>query len=258
MFETSSYRYLSITIFMKHDKLFNAKIIDSALEIEDYIIISDLHLGYESSLNAAGLMIPRFQYKKILQRLTEILSKTNARKIIVNGDLKHEFGKISKQEFKEIEDFINFLKEEFEEIILIKGNHDNFTRFIAENNGLNVYDYYSVENHLILHGDKIPENPIKEDTIIIGHEHPSIGLRSGERIEKIKCFLKGKWNSKNIIIMPSFNFISEGSDILQEKAISPFLKDTSLHDFEIFGIENFEILPFGKLKDVIKLKNKLK
>lgn len=242
---------------MNDNEIYNAKIIDSALQIMDYIVISDLHLGYESSLNAAGLMIPRFQYKKILDKLKEILSKTEARKIIVNGDLKHEFDKISRQEFKEIENFIDFLKKEFEEIILIKGNHDNFTCFIAENKGLNVYDYYSVENFLVLHGDKIPENEIEEDTIIIGHEHPSIGLRSGERVEKIKCFLKGKWNLKNIIVMPSFNFISEGSDILQAKTISPFLKNISLDDFEVFAIENFEILPFGQLKDIKKVKNKL-
>lgn len=242
---------------MNYNEIYNAKIIDSALQIEDYLVISDLHLGYESSLNAAGLMIPRFQYKKIIERLKEILSKTNARKIIVNGDLKHEFGKISKQEFKEIEDFIDFLKKEFKEVILIKGNHDNFTCFIAENKGLKVYDYYSVENFLVLHGDKIPENPIREETVIIGHEHPSIGLRSGERVEKIKCFLKGKWNLKNIIVMPSFNFISEGSDVLQSKSISPFLKEISLDNFEVFGIENFEILHFGQLKSILKAKNKL-
>lgn len=243
---------------MENEAIYGAKIIDSALLIEDYLIISDLHLGYEGALNAQGFMIPRIQYKKILKRLKEILSRTDAKKIIVNGDLKHEFGKISKQEFKEIEDFINFLKEEFNEIILIKGNHDNFTRFIAENKGLQVYDNYSVENFLVLHGDKIPENQIKEDNIIIGHEHPSIGLRSGERVEKIKCFLKGNWNNKNIIIMPSFNFISEGSDILREKSISPFLKGISLDEFEVFGIENFEVLPFGQLNNILKVKNKLK
>ena len=243
---------------MENKAIYGAKIIDSALLIDDYLIISDLHLGYEGALNAQGFMIPRLQYKKILKRLKEILSRTDAKKIIVNGDLKHEFGKISKQEFKEIEDFITFLKEEFDEIILIKGNHDNFTRFIAENKGLHVYDNYSVENFLVLHGDKIPENQIKEDNIIIGHEHPSIGLRSGERVEKIKCFLKGNWNNKNMIVMPSFNFISEGSDILREKSISPFLKGISLDEFEVFGIENFEVLPFGQLNNILKVKNKLK
>ena len=58
---------------------------------------------------------------------------------------------------------------------------------------LEVYETYSIENFIIMHGDKIPEDimSIRESTIIIGHEHPCIGIRNGERLEKIKCFLKG-------------------------------------------------------------------
>jgi len=239
---------------LKNETIYGAKIIDSALQIGDYLIISDLHLGYEQALNSDGLMVPRFQYKKIVKRLKQITLRTHASTIVVNGDLKHVFGRITRQEWKEAEDFINFLKDEFRDIILIKGNHDNFTRFIAEKNDLEVEDYSSVENYFIIHGDKIPLSKIKQDTIIIGHEHPSLGLKSGERIEKIKCFLKGRWQSKNIIVMPSFNFISEGSDVLHEKSISPFLDDIS--EFEVLGVENFEILHFGKIKDIIEFKNR--
>lgn len=241
---------------MKNNEIYGTKIIDSALQINDYIVISDLHLGYEYALNSEGLMIPRFQYKKIINRLEEIINKSNASKIIVNGDLKHEFSKITRQEWNEVIDFIEFLKDHFEEIILIKGNHDNFTPFIAEKSDLDVYDSYSVENFLILHGDKIPDNfnNIEEDTVIIGHEHPSVGLRSGERVEKVKCYLLGDINDKKFIIMPSFNFITEGSDVMQQKTISPFLKGISLENFEVFGVENFEVLNFGKLEKLLRLK----
>jgi len=241
---------------MNKNEIYGAKIIDSALQIKDYLIISDLHLGYEHALNAEGFMIPRFQYKKIINRLKDIIKRSNAQKIIVNGDLKHEFSKITPQEWKEVMDFIEFLKENFNDIILIKGNHDNFTKFIAQKNDLEVYEYYTVNNYMVLHGDKVPEkfDKIKEDTIILGHEHPSIGLRSGERIEKVKCYLKGKINTKKYIIMPSFNFITEGSDVLQQKTISPFLKNNSLENFEVWGIEDFEVLNFGKLENLLQLK----
>lgn len=242
---------------MKTNEIYGAEIVDSALTIKDYLIISDLHLGYEYALNRQGLMIPRFQYKKIIKRLEKIIKKSNATKIIVNGDLKHEFSKITKQEWDEVMDFIEFLKNHFDEIILIKGNHDNFTGFIAEKSGLKVYETYSVENYIIMHGDKIPPNfkEIKENTVIIGHEHPSIGLRSGERVEKVKCFLKGEVNDKKFIIMPSFNFITEGSDCLQQKTISPLLKEVSLGDFEVFAVENFEVMNFGKIKNLLKIKS---
>ena len=239
---------------MKTNEIYGAQIIDSALMIKDCLIISDIHLGYEYALNRQGVMIPRFQYKKIVARLKKIIENSNADKIIVNGDLKHELGKINKQEWDEVMDFIEFLKEHFQEIILIKGNHDNFTGFIAEKCGLEVYENYSVANCIVMHGDRIPPNEIKEDTVIIGHEHPSIGLRSGERVEKVKCFLKGKLNGKKFVVMPSFNFITEGSDCLQQKTISPFLKDVSLDDFEVLAVENFEILNFGKIKNLLNIK----
>ncbi|MGL6297724.1 MAG: metallophosphoesterase [Methanobacteriaceae archaeon] len=278
----------------------NIKIIDLAIEISDaddegntnnkYLIISDLHIGYEYALNKQGFMIPKFQFKKIIAKLELIITHSDATKIIINGDLKHEFGKISKQEWKETDEFINFLEEHFEEIIVIKGNHDNFTEFILNRHNLSIYDNYSIniknntkntennnnndndreaENIIILHGHQLNKeikNNISQNYnhIIIGHDHPSIGIRNGERVEKVKCFLNGKFNikrsSKNsnlnqLIVMPSFNFLAEGSDILVENPLSPFLKESNIEEFEVLAVEESEIFNFGKVKDIIKFNN---
>jgi len=237
------------------------EIVDLALKIEDYLIISDLHLGYEQSLNSEGFMIPKFQFQRILERLEEIMeflhsNSSPVSKIIINGDLKHEFGKISRQEWKEVNKLLVYLKEHFEEIILIKGNHDNFTPYITSINEIRVEESFSIGRFQMLHGHKIPENldELEEGTLIIGHEHPCIGLRSGERVEKIKCFLRGEFHEKNLIVMPSFNFVTEGSDILHEQLLSPFLKNLEKNqwdDFEVYGVENFEVFHFGRIKQII-------
>ncbi|MCK9151196.1 metallophosphoesterase [Methanobacterium alcaliphilum] len=231
----------------------NISIVDLSLKIGDYLIISDLHFGYEHSLNRDGLMIPKFQFEKILDRLESINSTVKSKKIVINGDLKHDFGKINRQEWKEVHSFLSFIEDNFEEIILIKGNHDNFTPYIARKFDLDLKETFRFDNNLILHGHFIPENinELSDENIIIGHEHPCIGLRSGERVEKIKCFLKGSFNEKNLIVMPSFNFVSEGSDVLHEKLLSPFLKKSSINEFEAYGVENFEVFPFGKIKNII-------
>lgn len=241
---------------MEFSKIYDAFIIDLALKVEDYLIISDLHLGYEQSLNAEGIMVPKFQYPLIVNRLEEIREKSSCNKIIVNGDLKHEFGQISRQEWNETLKFLDYLKINFDEIILIKGNHDNFTRFIAHKTDLEVYENYRIGNSLITHGDKIPKG-LSEDVenIIIGHEHPCIGLRSGERLEKIKCYLSGKYRKWNLIVMPSFNFVTEGSDILQEKPLSPFLKKIRMEELEVYAIEDFEVFPFGEVRNITEYKN---
>ncbi|MGA2675359.1 MAG: metallophosphoesterase [Methanobacterium sp.] len=242
---------------MEFNNLKGSLIIDLALKINDYLIISDLHLGYEQSLNAEGIMVPKFQYPHIVNRLNEIKLKSSCNKIIVNGDLKHEFGQISRQEWNETLKFLDYLKINFEEIILIKGNHDNFTKFIADKMDLLVYENYSIDNSLITHGDKIPTklNDFDVENIVIGHEHPCIGLRSGERIEKIKCYLKGIYKDWNLIVMPSFNFVTEGSDILQEKPLSPFLKKINMEELEVYGIEDFEVFSFGKVKNITAFKD---
>ncbi len=243
---------------MENNSIYNAEIADLGLIIGDSLIISDIHIGYEQALNREGIMVPRFQYLKIIQRINEIIQKFEPKRIIVNGDLKHEFGRITRQEWQESMNFIEFLRENFEEIILIKGNHDNFTKFIAEKNDLEVFESYKLDDFVVMHGDKILEelNTAEDLTIIIGHEHPCIGIRNGERLEKIKCYLKGSYHEKNLIVMPSFNFVTEGSDILHEKPLSPFLKNIKTDNFEVYGVENFEILLFGKIKDIISVSDK--
>ena len=87
-------------------KIFDAEIINNALKIEDTLIISDLHFGYETSLNNQGLMIPQYQFDRVLSSLENIQKKANAKNIILNGDIKHNFGSISKQEWKEVQQII--------------------------------------------------------------------------------------------------------------------------------------------------------
>lgn len=243
---------------MEANTIYNAEIADLGLIIKDWLIISDIHIGYEGALNREGIMVPRFQYKKILKRINEIINRYEPKRVIVNGDLKHEFGRITSQEWKESKDFIEYLKTNFLETILIKGNHDHFTRFIAEKTGLDVYDSYNLGGYVVMHGDKLPDDVTlnKSETIIIGHEHPCIGIRNGERLEKIKCYLKGNYHGKNLIVMPSFNFVTEGSDILHEKPLSPLLKNIKTDKFGVYGVENFEVLYFGRIQDIMMVKDK--
>ena len=63
-----------------------------------------------------------------------------------------------------------------------------------------------------------------------------------KRFEKFKCFLKGKYKNKLLIVQPSFNLLTIGTDILKQRLQSPFLKD--IKDFEVFIVED-KIYDFG-------------
>lgn len=228
------------------------KINDLSLIIDNHVLVlGDFHIGYEEALNKQGVLIPRMQFKDIVDRLNKILHKKKFKKIIINGDLKHEFGKISRQEWKNSLLLIDLLKKHSEKLILVKGNHDKILEPIAKKKDVEIKNYVKIKNILIIHGDKEIENKKIEKikTIIIGHEHPAISISEGLRAERFKCFLFGKYKSKNLIVMPSFNPLIEGPDVLKEKLLSPFIKNIDSFSAVVIT-ENGEALDFGKIKEL--------
>ncbi len=235
--------------------LSNAEIIGLSLFFseEKILVITDLHLGFEEALIKQGILIPIFNFLDSVKKLTGIFSKTGKlEKIIILGDLKHEFGVISEQEWNEVIKMLVFLGEHSKEIILLKGNHDNILGPIAKWKNLSLEESFFLEEKkiLFLHGDKIPlTKEFKEaKTIIIGHEHPAIVLRDGIKTEKFKCFLKGSFGRKTLIVLPSFNSTAEGTDVLRKKLLSPFLHQ-DLNKFEVWVIADKTYF-FGKISEL--------
>lgn len=224
------------------------EIIDLGLYIKKKVLVfADFHIGFEESMNKRGILVPRLQFKDIMQRLENILKKVRPEIIVINGDIKHEFGKISDQEWRETLKLIDFLAKHCKNLILTRGNHDKILGSIAEKRNIKILDYFEFEDFLITHGDIIPEDISRYKTIIIGHEHPAFSVNEGGRTEKFKCFLAGKYKSKNLIVQPSFNSVTEGTDVLEEKTLSPFLKQ-DLADFEVYVVAD-RVYDFGKLKN---------
>ncbi|MBI2582173.1 metallophosphoesterase [Candidatus Woesearchaeota archaeon] len=238
------------------------QIVDTALwfEAEKVLIINDLHIGYEESLHLKGVLVPRMQLEQIMDKLKAILLKTKPIKVIINGDLKHEFGKVLRQEWREVLHFLDFLLANVTEVIIIKGNHDPIIKPIADKKGILVVNECRIGETLIVHGDELVETDAKR--IVIGHEHPAITIREGSKWEKYKCFLKGSWKgkvkdgtkdqknkkeAKELIAVPSFNPLLEGTDVLKEEVLSPFLEN--IKNFEVYVVGERGVYFFGKIKN---------
>ena len=206
------------------------------------LIVGDSHIGYEEELNKTGVLVPRFQYKELIERLKPILEKVKPEKIVLNGD-------ISDEEWRNTLKLIDFLQG-YGKLILIKGNHDTILGPIAKKRDIEIVDHYYEKGYYVCHGHKIPSdldfNMAK--TVIIGHEHPAVSIRDEIRSEEYKCFLKGKWKNKNLIVMPSLNLVTEGTDVLKEKLLSPFLTDIS--GFKVFVVGE-KVYDFGKVRSLL-------
>ena len=224
----------------------------------DLVVISDLQLGEELYLaEEKGIFVPQIQLKEIKKELNDIFKKVKAKRILINGDLKHEFGEASRQEWREVIDFVEFLRKKVKEIIVVRGNHDNYLLNIASKINLQVFDpFYLEKGYLFTHGHKKVSYPKEFHTLIIGHEEPAIILKDGFDKIKLPALLYGKMkNGKRIICLPAFSYLSSGSEVNavdKEDLLSPILKeDVEIDDLEVIGIDKEVVsLKFGKIKDI--------
>ncbi|MBI2545983.1 metallophosphoesterase [Candidatus Woesearchaeota archaeon] len=230
---------------------------DVALYIEPYKILAfgDVHIGYEEALNKQGVLVPRFQFEETMKRIKRIMENIpgEIETVVINGDLKHEFGTISNQEWKEALEFLDYIGGFCKEIVLVKGNHDTILGPIARKRNVKLMEHYLTEDKklLFIHGDKIPSDFPWCETIVMSNEHPAVSLREGVRVETYKCFLKGTWKGKELIVLPSFNVVTEGTDVIKEKLLSPYLHQ-NLDNFEVFVVDD-TVYRFGTLKQIKEL-----
>ena len=232
-------------------------LIDVALYIKQHKILAfgDVHIGYEEALNKQGVLVPRFQFLDTMKRIKGIMEQLpgSVDTVVINGDLKHEFGTIYNQEWKETLEFLDYIAGFCKEIVLVKGNHDTILGPIARKRNVKLVEYYLTDDKKLffIHGDKIPTDFPWCETIIMSNEHPAVSLRDGVRVEVYKCFLKGTWKGKELIVLPSFNVVTEGTDVIKEKLLSPYLHQ-NLDNFEVFVVAD-TVYKFGTVRDVKKV-----
>lgn len=258
-------KYIGKTLLIENTN-FEKSSMSQKEKIERVLVIGDLHLGYEASLRSGGLMIPIDLYKQVMEDFEDIFDRLDVElkgkeldKIILLGDLKHEFGFIMREEWDYIGKTLVWLKKKCKELVVIEGNHDKILKPILRNVKVKGDDYYIWNEIAFMHGDKsFEEVEIKDvKTWIIGHGHPAISLEDVSKKEKYKCFLignyrvksKGIGNKKTVIIAPSFFPLIEGTDPREHNM--KFGWDFDLMKFEVKIIgDDLEVLDFGKLSEI--------
>lgn len=231
----------------------------------DALCIADLHLGYEGIMaEYYGLFLPKVQFKEEMENLKNLLSTFDKlpEKIILNGDIKHEFSETSYHEFREISELLAYLEKNFEEIIIVKGNHDNFiVRVTKKFSKVKLVKIYEEKDFVFFHGHKLVKsvNKLKGKTVIVAHEHPSIAFYShtGKK-EKIPCFLYGKVNSFELCVMPAFSTLAQGSEINllpKEELLSPLLRKINIDSLEVILVsKELGVKKLAKLGEVKRVR----
>jgi putative SbcD/Mre11-related phosphoesterase len=226
-------------------------------EREKVLVVGDLHLGYEEALNRTGVLVGRKMFDEMISDLNAVFGEVGrVDRVVLLGDVKHDFGGISKQEWKDVNAIIDYLESMCKKVIVIKGNHDTILEPILRKRKMKLVGCYIWNGFAFLHGDEDYEEIWgKEiDTIVVGHGHPAIRLREkkGVKEEKYKCFLVGKFKGKKMIVVPSFIDFYVGSDPRDDEMVMAWDVNWVNFDVKIVspGEGNIEVLDFGKLKNL--------
>jgi len=224
---------------------------DRCLLLDDgpTVVLGDLHLGYESALEEEGLYLPRINTDSIRDSLNKILSKYEPKRVVLLGDIKHDFKRSRREARVEVLRIIDLLTEETD-VIVVKGNHDNFLQNILSEVGLLATDYIDLGGFRMEHG----HIDSGKRPVIIGHEHPSVripGMVSGGM--KIHCFVHEK--ETGVIVLPPFSPFSAGNDLMSDGncIMAEALKKSNFQEAELYGVSEVGIMRLGKLKDVTEM-----
>jgi len=201
-----------------------------------YIVISDLHLGFEGSFATNEIFIGKnTTVNETIEELLEIIKQEKPDSVILLGDIKSSIKNISKTEWNEVPLFFNRIKEKCQ-IFLIPGNHDaGIARLVPDEISMISSVGMVAEDILFTHGHRIPsENFSNVKKIVMGHVHP-VFFQKDSIVNGQQVWISVRTNKENIFpsksgeieitIVPSFNkYFYATNKKKYKKSISPIIE----------------------------------
>jgi len=227
------------------------------------LIITDIHLGFESDLKSNEIFIGKnSSINETIQELSEIIDSEKPDSVILLGDIKSSIKNITKNEWDEVPLFFKEIRKKCD-VVLIPGNHDaNIQKLVPENISMISSTGMVEENVLLTHGHTMPsENFSHINKIIMGHIHPRFlqedSIMSGQRVwvslttEKQKIF-PSKSGELEIIIVPSFNrYLYTTHKKYYKKSISPIIERLEILSAKIVSLDGIILGDKSIIKQVL-------
>jgi uncharacterized protein len=223
------------------------------------LAVADLHLGIESDLDRHGLHF-RSRTRERRERVEACIRETHPDLLILLGDLKHEIPFTSRQEHREIPEFIDHLRS-LVPLRMVPGNHDVGIEQFFDKGELLAKEGVVIDGAGYVHGHMYPDVSLAGTLIIAGHHHPMVCIR-----DEVGCALRspaylfaplneeclgfppdgGERERSRVIFMPSFNELT-GYDLLRtvKEPFSPLSRCMSTGEAEV-------LLPDGTFLGPVK------
>lgn len=204
----------------------------------DLLVFADTHLGFEEEMARQGVFIPRAQLRRIIKVLDKVFNVLSSgyrvKKVLINGDVKHAFDRLAKQEKYEVRSLLDYLYDKVDEVVIVRGNHDNYLPLITKDYGIELVPYYEIKYRgrkvVFTHGHTFVD--VDADLYIIGHEHPSIALiDSLGLVTKAPCYLYLDLDvGSSLLVLPSMGAYQSGTRVSLDKTsyLSPYISEHGL------------------------------
>ncbi len=173
------------------------------------LLVADLHLGKAATFRRAGIPVPEGSSRGDLRRLAALLGATDARRLLILGDLLHAAAGCTPAVIAEF----RALRDTFPGVLfhLVLGNHDGAAGRHREALGLDACSERLDEPpHHFVHAADGGVDTRTAGLTVAGHVHPRVVLRSaaGDRLAE-RCFHL----DAGILTLPAFGSFTGGSTI---------------------------------------------
>lgn len=226
------------------------------------LAVADLHLGIESDLDRHGLHF-RSRTDDRRERLEACIRSTSPDTLVILGDLKHGVPFTTRQEHREIPEFIERIRS-LVPVRLVPGNHDVGIEHFFEQDELLPKEGAVIDGAGYVHGHMYPDPALAGRLIIAGHHHPVVSIR-----DEVGCALRSPaylfspldreclgfpgapgWGpASRVIFMPAFNELT-GYDIQRtlREPFSPLSRCARREEAEVLLADGTFIGPASALE----------
>lgn len=176
------------------------------------VLVADLHLGKAAVFRARGIPVPQGTTSETLGRLSAVLARTGAQRLVVLGDFLHAR---ESHAGPTLEAMSRWRRQHRElHCTIVPGNHDRHAGAVGAEFGFHVEPHtWQAEGLIGCH--EPPPAAVREPRdaasplVLAGHLHPVVVLRSRHERLRLPCF----WLHGRVLTLPAFGAFTGGWEV---------------------------------------------
>lgn len=166
------------------------------------LFIADTHWGKAATFRAASIPIPGGTTAADLARLSRVLHRTAARRLVILGDMLHAREGRCVQTFETIARWRG--EWDHVEMLLVEGNHDRKAGSPPSDWAIPVCHGPHCEGPFVWQHEPVPH---EAGTVLAGHIHPTIRMQGRAKTSaRLPCFHL----SESVLTLPAFSGFAGG------------------------------------------------